>query len=472
MNKNTKIGVTLIASMVVLLTGFGVVNVISEEIPFTFKWNYTAGGTTTIGPLAADANNDGFMEVFTSTSGKITCLNGTTGELIWQYTNPSISSHAPFELANLDAGPMLELVVACYGRTICLNAESGTVDWMITNVNSMEKHLVLLPPYVYISTNYLGTIDDYGRLYKLSGEDGSIIKSAKIGYPCWGGLSAADIDGDGDYELFLTGRSDGTGSKGMQRWDPDTLELIWSREDILCSSHTMAHADVNGDGIKDAIAFNQARNGIYVLDGETGATISVQNNLPMTGHANLCIADFDLDGNLELISCYSKYNLTNHAIVWDLVNWEQDADLGLFCETPFAGNVMGDSKLEIIGGSDWKYIRDTDGSRGIKIFNHKYELIHTLHVAGITMALVQDIDNDGLNELIVISAAGVISVYDTLAENNGYDTNSLYYGHENTGAPPVGKVVEPEKDIWELYIKLTDNDDIVVYEDTIEIEHD
>jgi hypothetical protein len=100
---------------------------------------------------------------------------------------------------------------------------------------------------------------------------------------------------------------------------------------------------------------------------------------------------------------------------------------------------MGDSCLEIILSEE---------TSDIIIYNNQYQLIYNF--SGITSrgSIVQDIDGDGLNELITISDTGVVRAYDTLAvaPNPLPRTNMVHYSERNTRAgiyiPPPGTVEE------------------------------
>ncbi|MDG6219582.1 MAG: hypothetical protein QCI00_09110, partial [Candidatus Thermoplasmatota archaeon] len=84
--------------------------------PFVLKWTRDTSASTTIGPLAIDINGDGIYNVYATGKDLVTCLNGSTGELIWEYTTAGapgmISSHAPFELRDLNNDGIPELVIA------------------------------------------------------------------------------------------------------------------------------------------------------------------------------------------------------------------------------------------------------------------------------------------------------------------------------------------------------------------------
>ncbi|MBU1940570.1 MAG: hypothetical protein KKC68_02240, partial [Candidatus Thermoplasmatota archaeon] len=417
--------------------------------PFVLKWTYNTGAETSIGPLAVDVNKDGIYEVFATGEDTVTCLNGNTGELIWSYQHSGISTHAPFEIHDLNNDGLEELVVAAYGRTIALHAIDGTLYWYNTNADSMEKHLVIADiegdgyPYVYIcSTDVYHGEDGTGRLRKLRGTDGAILKEVFAWRPCWGGLSIADVNNDGNFELFMSDRGSNYGDyglgKGMQCYDAATLNLIWKDDEVSCSSHCLAIVDVNLDGILDAVAIQQSPGyeqgttgqGVYCINGLTGERITGKwaNRIGIRGHSQFSIYDIDDDGNLELITCDASPTK-----IWDIGNWDFDATLDSFAEPPKMANVIGDEKLEIIGA---RY--------DVKIYNNQYELIETIPTSSIASTLVQDIDNEGQNELILISNSGIIKVYDTsaYAPTPRVRTNSLYYSERNMGAgvyvPPPG----------------------------------
>ena len=75
--------------------------------------------------------------------------------------------------------------------------------------------------------------------------------------PCSGGLSLADTDNDGVFELYQGDRGiyygDGNYGGGERSWWAENLTIRWSRLDALTSSQAPALVDVNGDGILDVV---------------------------------------------------------------------------------------------------------------------------------------------------------------------------------------------------------------------------
>jgi outer membrane protein assembly factor BamB len=425
-------------------------------VPFALKWSYNTNANSSLGPLAVDVNGDGIYEVFTVGEDKVSCFNGDTGALIWQYTNSKIFWHSAFQIHDLNNDGIPEIVLPAVVRTIALHANDGSVYWNVP-VESEEKHIVIVDtdgngfPYVYTTSQDVEHMENgTGRLRKLNGTNGQVIKEVFSWRPCWGGLSADDADNDGKFEIYMTDRSSlyhpPSLGKGMQAYDADTLDLLWYDDEILCSSHLMALIDINKDGIKDAVALDQASGsaGIFVHDGakKFGINGTLERmdgmwgkNLGLSAHSPFSIWDIDGDGNLELVTSRNSV-----AKVWDMGKWAIEATLDealnvTFDEPPKMADVIGDSRLEIIGGG-----ADTKIYDGVS-----YQRIETIPTGNaIDSTLVQDIDNDGQNELITISSSGFVKVYDTsaYAPTPRVRTNTLYYGEQSLGAgvymPPIG----------------------------------
>jgi hypothetical protein len=408
--------------------------------PFITKWTYNQNAKTHNGPLAADINNDGIYEIFSSGIGKVVALNGLTGELLWEYRNSRISVHSPIEIADLNNDGIPNLVVPASDRTIALNTNDGSVLWEAM-FDSGNKYPLILDtdgnklPYVYVAygDHFFGN----GRIRKLKGTDGTLVAETQVWYPCFSGLSATDANNDGKFEIYMCDRKagyegpEGLG-KGMQAYSADDLSLIWYEGAVTCSSHLISHIDINNDQILDSIALPQSGNGgIYVIDGQTmkkmtgkwSDNLFKSDGVIIGTHSPPSIYDFDLNGNIELIT-----SREGPATVWDLNTWSLDAQFNEynFSEPPRFADVIGDEKLEIIGITG-----------DIRIYDHQYQLIESITGSNpIAATIVQDIDNDGKNELIVISFAGLITVYDTSAytPEKRVRTNTQLFSEKRLGA--------------------------------------
>jgi len=442
--------------IIILFRSVGAPPVLDDIPGFSYKWTFYTGAYSHLGTLAVDVDGDDIYEVFASGRDRVVCVDGETGQLIWDYTDAGCDTHAPMEIGDLNNDGTFEIVICGFRKVTALHAENGSFYWSYSNPRNarLDKHPVILDvdqngyPYVFVVSGCLGSPTARG-LQKLNGTDGTCVAYASYNYwTCWGGVSCADLERDGDFEIILNDRNFYSSGKGIQCYDADTLDLLWYHDDVSCSSSTSAIIDVNNDGILDVVTVDQSgggyHGGICVTDGSNGQKMSGKwdRDLGLPCHSPFSIYDIDEDNHLELVtaSYISENNPTPlPAKVWDMETWSLDATLDAFSEPPKMANVVGDEKLEIIGA--W-------GSR-IKVYDGNYTEIYSLNGtqsnAGI---LVQDIDRDGLNEIVFVGNKD-ITAYDTEAQAStpNVRTNSLYFSERNCGTgiyvPPPGENTPP-----------------------------
>ncbi len=380
---------------------------------FTEKWSINYGYLSYSVPVAQDINGDGISEIFVGgrhSSGSycgIFCINSSTGDIIWSDTFSSLQSyHVPIAIGDLDNNGDYELIHASGTQTIARNCEDGSILWnsnadsgwgvpAIVDLDGTGK------PYVIVGDN--SGFNAPVTLSKLYGSNGSVAASTtEISYTCYGGVSVADLDRDGDYEIVMSDSGD------SHCFDED-LNEIWSTSSYTSESHCAILANVTDDADLEVIILDQAGSGVedggihvYYADG-TEVPGKSDSDLDLTAHCQPAVYDIDKDGNLELITAYD-----HAADVWDLGNWELDATLERGAEPPDIANVIGDSDLEII--SPFAFSDDhTD------IYNSSYgNPTEVQNFYGIN-TLVVDTDSDGLNELIIHHSDGSMSLHDTLA---------------------------------------------------------
>jgi len=441
---------------------------------FSWKWtyDYTNIGDWFVaytGPVSFDIDGDGIHEVFIAGAteypgsmddeGIIVCINGSTGVEIWNKTIDRISSsHIPISIGDLDNDGTYELIHGRRKGTTARNCEDGSIFWDIGDTGSDQRwarwhhHMILDVdgtgyPYVYIAgDDTSGQYHDYGSIWKLNGSTGAIVSQSDtfVWHPCYGGLSAADLDNDGDVEIFCTDRDFGNGP-GLQ-WFNEDLEIQHSYGHIWCSSHCAAIADVNEDGVLDVIALHQGSSGaenggICVIDGSTKAVMTGKDSsdLDLGCHVQPAVYDIDNDGHLELITAYATTPK-----VWDLVDWSLDAELGTDkpSEPPDIADVMGDSDLEIIVCA---------GGYGDSIYDSNYDKIADVSDhsdyggsnVGSGSSVTQDVDGDGKNEIIFLVTASSstnprsgLVCYDLLVDAPSPDvrTDASFYSERRTAA--------------------------------------
>jgi hypothetical protein len=410
----------------------------------TLKWSKSTGtSSTTVGPLAADVNNDGSMEVIKTGSSGIAVLNGSTGAIIWSASYGS--DHSPAEIIDLNNDGIPEILLSLNG-VVALHGNNGSVYWHNTAAAGGGHYIAAGDidadgyPEIYAA--------DHGLITALT-HDGHIFASTYTYYPCWSGMTIGDTDFDCVFEVYLNERSNwypdaNSPGKGIRAFWAENLTERWNHPDVLCSSHCPTLADVDGDGDLEIISLNQ-RGGIAVIntDGSVntyGGKYRKNLSLGLTCHSQPTTFDVDDDGNLELITNGNAAHDLFPPKIWDLVEWKLDATL-LFPsdEPPGVADVDGDGKVEIINCNP----------SNVTVFKYNatienYDIIATIPLGGAqAYSVAQDIDGDGLLELIFNKGATVY-VYDlttpapTPRARTGFHFYSQYRTRSPYYTPPPG----------------------------------
>lgn len=388
-----------------------------------------------LGPLIANLLGDGDMKIVAAGDNTpdpdwLYVLNND-GTLLWKkQLGIAVVPHNPLEIYDLDNDGQMEII--CPGPSgMQVFKPDGSVYWT-KPISCSESHIVVMDtdqngyPYIFASnSSSTGT----AKLRKIDGRTGDIVKQIDSWYPCHGGISGGVIDGR--FQIFMSDRNFGVGAKGIQSYDAD-LNLLWSRPTIGCSSHLPILVDVTGNGVLDVVISQQRHDlpwaGIYCLNAKTGANIpgKYQDAIPqLEVHEAFPVHDIKGDGQLRLAtSAYSPVS------VFNIGTWQVEAVLSADKPNgkgPSFGKVW-DDKFNIILADEISRIR---------IYSNEYELL--TEIPGITGtsyygATVQDIDNDGFNELITITNVGLIRVFKTtgIAEYPLPRTNTNHYSERNT----------------------------------------
>ena len=149
-----KIMAVMILSLLLVAPAYYVFPVNADDPPtnLTLKWTYDTGLTFSggIGPLTADVNKDGKMEIFasgdyTNSGDKIFCFNGNTGAVIWSI-KPSyqIVPHNPMEIYDLNKDGIPELIQPSPNGIMVYHANNGTLYWKNQSIKCSEAHQLVL----------------------------------------------------------------------------------------------------------------------------------------------------------------------------------------------------------------------------------------------------------------------------------------------------------------------------------------
>lgn len=409
---------------------------------FSYKWTCDYGYTSYSSPVTKDINGDGIHEIFiagkndTRNIGGIVAINGSNGNILWTEEFSSLKDcHVPCAIADLDNDGTYEIVHAAGSRTIARNCEDGSIFWDVATPSGWSQLAIADVddnnyPYVFTGSNT--GYESSPKVRKLYGTNGTVAASENIRYCCFGGVSIADLDRDGEFEIVISDSPSGGGSNVMD----EDLNTLWQTGSYTQESHCAVLANVTGDGNLEVIILDQSSAGVenggihvYYANG-TLVPGKSSSDLDLTCHCQPSVYDIDKDGNLELATAFN-----GEIKIWDLTNWCLDATLEMGSEPPNFENVIGDSDLEIVSPCAWVDAKSD-------IYNDSYTHIDQIYSYGIN-TVTQDIDNDGKNELLITNA-GTITVYDTLAIASipRVRTDTPHYSERRTSAayyiPAIG----------------------------------
>ena len=437
----------------------------------TPKWTRSSLGSNYEGGLViGDVTGDGQEDVVYAGGGSdiIYVLNGQNGNTIATYTNTRIGQYCQPQLYDVDGDGRLDILVPLYYSpglaAVKYNTGSGTLTqlWAVNTEGSGGSGSVMAKPVagdidhdghldIFVASQDVSPGNNSTGTYRPNGYDGTICRINYLGQivaqtftwrPCSGGLSLGDTDNDGIFELYQgdrqEGYTDGGYGKGARSLWADNLTERWNRIDFLSSSQAPVLVDVNGDGIKEVIT------GMYremnILNSTNGAMIKKWSDNTMSVHYGFTVYDIDSDGHLDLLCSDGDHDNDPYVDVYDLVTGALKAELSLAGGDWKWGPLVADISttnpgMEIVAcpnatsltGGNVSYWRGT-----IMIFGSNFQSIQNITRDSTNAYLssqlgypfVQDIDGDGLLELVTdASTGGKVYAFDTTAPAPGYSSS-------------------------------------------------
>ena len=234
------------------------------------------------------------------------------GAIAWTVTLPDTVG-MPL-LADMDENGTLDIVAYDVAGTVYLydyNYGSPTLEWS-TTLSSTIDFIFGGPAIADVDGQQPGgddgpeiAITSNGRLTVLDA-DGSVVWSTALDPGDGGGVSIADVDGDGEIELVTgTKYDDGTGVGRLYALNADG-SILWGVPAYdSTSANSQSVLDLNGDGVYE-IAWNGAQYGFTIFNGVDG---SILYNEPLieslTGTEYPIFADVDDDGYAEVVVPYN-----------------------------------------------------------------------------------------------------------------------------------------------------------------------
>jgi parallel beta-helix repeat protein len=215
----------------------------SNSTLWTFNaYNRTSGRYITSSPAVVAG------KIYFGTYEAVFCLNASTGEHIWNYSNARTNAmHSPTIVGD-------RLFVSSFDYSIyCLNATTGEFIWKHSTSSTMSTC-----PTVSEGRVYIGSGDDW--FYCLNASSGELIWRYKTGYDiAWSSAAVASgmvYVGSEDHNLYCL--------------DAETGTSIWN---FTALSWPVGYIHSSPAIFEDKVFFGSDDNKVYCLNAFTGAHI-------------------------------------------------------------------------------------------------------------------------------------------------------------------------------------------------------
>jgi len=286
-------------------------------------WDNTELGEIKWGSMnivATDINNNGKNEIIVGDlSGKLVCLNGK-GKKLWEYIEPEGIGSAP-AIGDIDGDGKAEIIIASEDSPIICLDHKGKVKWRFKPegdiLESGRKREVAAP--------VIWDIDGDGKSEIITGMGFELVMVDNNGKKVWSfpmknridsAISIADADEDGSFEIYaidLSGNMVSMTKDGHEKWST-SLGFKARRSPTI--------ADVDGDGIVEILAVGY---GSKILVFEPNGKIKEELLIKGGSNASATIADLLGDGKLcavvpevsgNIMVYHWKSKDTNTKILW------------------------------------------------------------------------------------------------------------------------------------------------------------
>jgi outer membrane protein assembly factor BamB len=326
----------------------------------TLLWRYNTGGCNDASPAIADVDLDDTLEVVlpASSSCRVYCFNGVTGEVEWSTPTGSNCLDSPPAIADVDNDGKPEVVFgAWYGYVYCLNGEDGSICWRVN----------------------LGT--------------NSYIQSCP---------NILDLDGDEQLDIVV---AQWAGACRVYALKGDSGSVLWySDEPNDYMYHGGSFADIDEDG-KPEIAIGCYDNRVYVLNGEDGS-LEWDYPAPYYIGAPTSIADLNNDDHPDIVFVsYNRLGVLSHT--GDLL-WSYSTGGNMFRGAAIA-DVDGDDILDVAFGSDDGILRVLKGDSGRVIWTYNLQAHYGKTFEMDHAPVIADFNNDGKLDIFIVGGYGTSS---------------------------------------------------------------
>ena len=355
------------------------------------KWIWTGSNDVLLSLTLGDFDGDQHLDVVTGASSHVFTINGRTGQMIWNNTDP-IGPIFSLSVGNIDGDSIEDVIAGGWDRNVTvIQGATGRLLWKFGGKSEDT-------PQEWIRTtetadfngdgidDVIAGSDDW-HIYCIDGVTGTLLwrrPKDEIIMNVPYAIATGDLDNDTQNDITIGDGSNVFSYRGMDG------AFLWSNNVPMARVWSLLVADINKDRRSEVIAAS-ADGKLYVFEGRTGRELWRF----MAGGViqSIALGDFNGDGTQNDI-LIGSYNHTVYTIngmdgseLWR--NIEVNGWVRIVKTGDFTGDGISDA---VIGASD----------NTIYIFDGKTaELLTTIPTFNsITELAVTDVEEDGFLELI------------------------------------------------------------------------
>ncbi len=222
------------------------------------------------------------------------------------------------------------------------------------------------------------------------------------------GVSAADLDGDGDMDVMVASSS-GNNIAWFENTDGNGTFILKQSRAAFGVNQVMA-IDVDNDNDLDLVWSSRSDNKIKWIrnsDGLGNFTTTFDIDLSASQVPGFYPADIDGDGDMDIVSSFTIQN-GSQGVVWykntnGIFSGKQlIANTSLYVTSVHVGDVDGDGDLDVVsasaGDNKIAWYENLDG-----LGNFGAEQVLTINAIAASVVRMADIDNDGDLDIIFSS---------------------------------------------------------------------
>ncbi len=259
------------------------------------KWDFTLSAEVDWGhttPAVGDINNDSIHEILLADKGgNVVCLTGE-GETVWSVHGDHGNACCP-ALVDLDGDGMLEILIAGTKRAMTCFQNDGTVRWSVDgDQGGTSPHVADLngdgkPEILFAIDRHFQVLDRSGKA----------LWTRDLGAKIDSGVTVVDLNGNGKPEILIPDLKntlhvlDGEGNP------------LWEASIKNRCRRNPAVADIDGDGAMEILLTGYS-GVLYVFsaEGQLRQTVSL-SSLGSAINTTPTLLDFDNDKTLDMVCC-------------------------------------------------------------------------------------------------------------------------------------------------------------------------